>query len=47
MIRPQHILRDFDLALDSLRADVLMMASLTERNLQNAMGSLLDRDLEL
>jgi len=44
MIRARHILHDFDDALDSLRADVLMMASLTERNLQNAMTSLLDRD---
>lgn len=34
-------------ALDSLRADVLMMASLTDRNLQNAMSCLLDRDAEL
>jgi phosphate transport system protein len=33
--------------LDSLRADVLMMASLTDRNLQNAMTSLFDRDPQL
>jgi phosphate transport system protein len=39
-----HILRDFDRVLDALRADALMMASLTDRNLQNAMTCLLDRD---
>jgi phosphate transport system protein len=47
MIRSRHILRDFDAALDSLRAEVLMMASLTDRNLQNAMSCLLDHDAEL
>ena len=44
MVYSRHILRDFDTALDSLRADALMMASLTDRNLQNAMTCLLDRD---
>ena len=44
MGRSRHILRAFDAALDGLRADVLMMASLTDRNLQNAMTCLLDRD---
>ena len=44
MPESRHILRAFDTALDSLRADVLMMASLTDRNLQNAMTCLLDRD---
>ena len=44
MNNSRHILRDFDSALESLRADVLMMASLTDRNLQNAMSCLLDRD---
>ena len=39
-----HILREFDRALEALRADALMMASLTDRNLQNAMTCLLDRD---
>lgn len=43
----RHILREFDLALESLRADVLMMASLTERNLQNSMSCLLDRNVTL
>lgn len=47
MHRPRHILRDFDNALEALRADVLMMASLTDRNLQNAMSCLLDREAEL
>lgn len=43
----RHILHNFDAALESLRGDVLMMASLTDRNLQNAMSCLLDRDSEL
>ena len=43
----RHILQDFDAALESLRADVLMMASLTDRNLQNAMGCLLDGNAQL
>ena len=43
----RHILQDFDAALHSLRADVLMMASLTDRNLQNAMACLLDSNIEL
>jgi phosphate transport system protein len=47
MILPRHILQDFDAALDSLRGDVLMMASLTDRNLQNAMSCLLDRDADM
>lgn len=47
MMRPQHILSQFDHALDALRADALMMASLTDRNLQNAMACLLDRDVRL
>jgi len=47
MVKSRHILHDFDAALDSLRADVLMMASLTDRNLQNAMTSLFDRDPQL
>jgi phosphate transport system protein len=47
MIPSRHILQDFGVALDSLRGDVLMMASLTDRNLQNAMSCLLDRDAEL
>ena len=34
-------------ALDSLRAMCLMMASLTDRNLQNAMSCLLDRDAQM
>jgi len=47
MNQSRHILHDFDMALESLRADVLMMASLTDRNLQNAMSCLLDRDADL
>jgi len=47
MISPPHILREFDRALEALRADALMMASLADRNLQNAMGCLLDRNSEL
>lgn len=44
MNRARHILGDFDAALDALRGDVLMMASLTDRNLHNAMDCLLDRN---
>jgi len=47
MRRPPHILREFDRMLDALRADALMMASLADRNLQNAMGCLLDRNADL
>jgi phosphate transport system protein len=47
MMRTRHILREFDRALDALRSDALMMASLTDRNLQNAMSCLLDRNPEL
>ena len=47
MIPSRHILQDFGAALDSLRGDVLMMASLTDRNLQNAMSCLLDRDAQM
>lgn len=43
----RHILREFDYALEALRGDVLMMASLTDRNLQNSMACLLDRNVEL
>lgn len=47
MLYSRHILRAFDTALDGLRAEALMMASLTDRNLQNAMSCLLDRNPEL
>lgn len=47
MVYSRHILREFDTALDALRSDALMMASLTDRNLQNAMTCLLDRVPEL
>jgi phosphate transport system protein len=43
----RHILREFDRTLDALRSDALMMASLTDRNLQNAMSCLLDRNVDL
>jgi phosphate transport system protein len=39
-----HILGTFEEALRSLRNDVLMMASLTERNLENARKGLFERD---
>lgn len=41
---PSHILRHFDESLEHLRSSVLMMASLTERNLANAMTGLFERD---
>ncbi|HEY5706591.1 MAG TPA: phosphate signaling complex protein PhoU [Terrimicrobiaceae bacterium] len=39
-----HILSNFEEALRSLRNDALMMASLTERNLENTRKGLFDRD---
>ena len=42
-----HIFREFDKAMDSLKADVLSMASLARQNLERAMHSLLERDIDL
>jgi phosphate transport system protein len=39
-----HILTNFEEALRALRDDALMMASLTERNLENARKGLFERD---
>jgi phosphate transport system protein len=47
MIAPKHILGTFDEALASLRNNVLMMASLTERSLDRAITGLLERDDEM
>src|ERR1043166_8272760 len=44
MVTPKHILGTFDEALASLRNNVLMMSSLTERSLERAMKGLFDRD---
>ena len=41
MIAPKHILGTFDEALASLRNNVLMMASLTERSLDRAINGLI------
>lgn len=43
----QHILREFDMAIDALKGEVLTMATLTRQNLERAMRSLLQRDLDL
>jgi phosphate transport system protein len=43
----KHILGTFDEALASLRNNVLMMSSLTERSLERAMKGLFDRDDDL
>ncbi len=40
----RHILSDFDSTLEALRKSVLMMASLTVRNLENARKGLFERD---
>lgn len=40
----RHILTDFDAALEALRKNVLMMSSLTIRNLENARKGLFERD---
>jgi phosphate transport system protein len=42
-----HIFKGFDQALQSLRGEVLTMASLTRQNLQRAVDGLLQRDVEL
>lgn len=42
-----HIFRDFDKAIEALRAEVLLMASLTRQSLERAMKSLLERDIDL
>lgn len=47
MIAPKHILGTFDEALAGLRNNVLMMASLTERSLDNAITGLMQRDEDL
>ena len=47
MVTPKHILGTFDEALSSLRNNVLMMSSLTERSLERAMKGLFDRDDDL
>src|SRR5437763_16936488 len=46
MTEPKHILATFDDALASLRNNVLMMSSLTERSLDRAIRGLLQRDDE-
>jgi phosphate transport system protein len=46
MIAPKHILGTFDEALASLRNNVLLMSSLTERSLDRALTGLLQRDDE-
>src|SRR5881394_4116471 len=47
MTEPRHILSTFDDALASLRNNVLLMSSLTERSLDRAITGLLQRDDEL
>src|SRR3979409_151113 len=47
MIAQNHILGTFDEALGSLRNNVLMMSSLTERSLDRAITGLLQRDDKL
>jgi phosphate transport system protein len=43
----QHILKDFDHAVSTLRAEVLVMAGLARLNLERAMRALFERNLEL
>ncbi len=47
MTPPKHILGTFDEALVTLRNNVLMMASLANRSLDNALNGLLQRDDDL
>jgi phosphate transport system protein len=42
-----HIFRDFDKLMEALKSEVLTMASLTRHNLERAMRSLLERDIDL
>lgn len=42
-----HILREFDMAIDALKSEVLTMAALARQQLERAMRSLLQRDLDL
>jgi phosphate transport system protein len=42
-----HIFREFDKAMEAMKADVLLMASLARQNLERAMRSLLERDIDL
>jgi phosphate transport system protein len=44
MDTPRHILTNFETALDNLRKDVLMMASLATRSIDNARKGLFERD---
>lgn len=46
-MQSQHIFREFDKGIESLKADVLLMANLTRQNLERAMRSLLERDIDL
>lgn len=43
----QHILKDFDHAISTLRGEVLTMAGLARLNLERAMQALFERNLEL
>ena len=45
--RVRHIITSFDTALNNLKNDVLMMSSLAERLIENAMQGLLKRDSSL
>lgn len=44
MTPPRHTLSNFQAALDAIRNDVFMMASLTERGMQNATRGFYERD---
>lgn len=44
METPRHILTNFETALENLRKDVLMMASLATRSIDNARKGLFERD---
>ncbi len=42
-----HIFRDFDKTIETLKAEVLLMATWSRQNLERAMRSLLERDIDL
>lgn len=47
MTNSPHILRDFDHSISLLKSELVSMASMTRKNLENAYRSLMERNLEL
>ncbi|HEX4667054.1 MAG TPA: phosphate signaling complex protein PhoU [Chthoniobacterales bacterium] len=47
MTQPKHTLTDFEVALEALRSNAIMMASLATRSLENALQGLRERNEDL